>query len=63
VQASRSAIRTGWVLLVISGGFWAFFFTAIPLEARAQQVFVPLGIRRHRVRAFDVERRFLRVVS
>jgi len=43
MQASRSAIRTGWVLLVISGLFWAFFFTAIPPEARAQQVFVPLG--------------------
>ena len=28
---------------MISGGFWAFFLTAIPVEARAQQVFVPLG--------------------
>lgn len=43
LQASRSAIRTGWVLLVISGGFWAFFFYAIPPETRAQQIFVPLG--------------------
>lgn len=43
LQASRGAMRTGWVLLVISALFWTFFFAAIPVDARAQQIFVPLG--------------------
>jgi hypothetical protein len=43
MHAARSAVRTGWVLLVISGLFWAFFFAAISPDARAQQIFVPLG--------------------
>jgi len=36
-------VTTGWVLLVASGLLWVFFFTAIPIERRAQHVFVPLG--------------------
>ena len=41
--ASENAVRTGWVLLVLSGLLWAFFLTAVPADARKQQISAPIG--------------------
>jgi hypothetical protein len=41
--ASQNAVRTGWVLLVLSGLLWAFFLTAVPPDAREQQIYTPIG--------------------